>query len=126
MVHYQLQGTKGSYISPRHDFEDPLVWLQDLSKTEKNGQAPHTWDSLWKWGSRYEHPLWHKYLEIAQSAGHGGGDFFVLMDFADAIQKGTKPYVDVYDAAEWSCIVPLSKQSVKSKGKPVAIPNFRK
>lgn len=126
MVHYHLQGSKASYLSPRHEFEEPLIWLEGLSKTEKNGQAGHTWDTLWKYSCRYEHPLWNKYLEIAQTSGHGGGDFFVLMDFADAVRGKKKPYVDVYDAVEWSCIVPLSEESIRRGGKPVEIPDFRK
>lgn len=31
---------------------------------------------------------------------------------------------DVYDAAEWSCIVELSEKSVLNKSLPVEIPDF--
>lgn len=124
MVHYHLQGTSASYLSPRHDHEDPILWLENLSPTNAQGQAKD-WETLWKYSCRYEHPEWQKNLEIAQVSGHGGGDFFVLKEFSDAIHYKRKPFVDVYDAVEWSCIVPLSEESIRKGGAPIPIPNFR-
>jgi hypothetical protein len=34
--------------------------------------------------------------------------------------------VDVYDAATWSSVFPLSQESVARGGQPVAVPDFRK
>jgi hypothetical protein len=31
---------------------------------------------------------------------------------------------DVYDAAEWSCLVELTEKSVQNNGAPVEIPDF--
>ena len=58
--------------------------------------------------------------------GHGGGDFFVLEDFVDSILQRKDPPIDVYDAITWSCIVPLSIESVKKGNIPVEIPDFQK
>lgn len=41
-----------------------------------------------------------------------------------ALQKGEALDMDVYDAAEWSCITQLSQQSATQGGVPVEIPDF--
>ena len=38
--------------------------------------------------------------------------------------KGTPTIDGVYDAAEWSCLVELSRQSAQSGSIPVRIPDF--
>lgn len=129
MTHYGLQGTMGAYVSPRHDGEDPLVWLDGRSpgKSEGlNGQTSAKWEPLWTHAAEFEHPLWRKWNEEAKQAGHGGGDFFVLDEFAGAILEKRRPAIDVYDAVLWSSVFPLSMQSAAEQGKPVPFPDFRK
>ena len=41
-----------------------------------------------------------------------------------ALQTGTPPDMDVYDAATWSCITELSEQSVAEKSRPMDFPDF--
>jgi len=38
--------------------------------------------------------------------------------------RGVQPPMDVYDAAAWSVLSPLSEQSVAQGGHPLSIPNF--
>lgn len=123
MVHYQLQGTKASYLSGRHDGEDPLVWVEGVSARNADGTADK-WDSLYQHSYRYEHPLWAEHMADARRLGHGGGDFFVLREFVDAIQTRRRPFIDIYDAVAWSSIVPVSIESVRKGGIPVEIPLF--
>ena len=40
------------------------------------------------------------------------------------LRAGERPDIDVYDAAAWSVIVPLSEESVANKSKPMDIPDF--
>ncbi len=127
MVHYVLQGTQASYISGRrhHEREDHLLWIEGRSPgSSPRGDAE--WESLWDYSDEYEHPYWRELGAVAEQAGHGGGDFFVLKDFLDAIETGIRPPIDVYDAVTWSSIVPLSAQSVARNGAPVEIPNFKR
>jgi hypothetical protein len=63
---------------------------------------------------------------VAREAGHGGGDFFVVEDFVRAVRTGKPPAVDVYDAVTWSSVFPLSQESVRRGGQPIAIPEFRR
>lgn len=129
MTHYGLQGTKGAYVSARHDGEEPLVWLDGRSPGKSEGLVGQTsakWESLWTHAAEFEHPLWRKWNEEAKQAGHGGGDFFVLDEFAGAILDKRRPAIDVYDAVLWSSVFPLSVQSVAEQGRPVPFPDFRK
>ncbi len=124
MTHYVLQGTHGAYVAARHAGEDPLVWLAGHSPGTSPPDA--TWESLWRYAPEYEHPRWRVRGEEAARSGHGGGDFFVIEDFVDAIRQGTPPPIDVYDAVTWSAIYPLSIESVRRGNVPVAIPDFRR
>ena len=123
MVHYQLQGTKASYLSGRHDGEDGLIWLEGYCAENEDGTAAK-WDNLYKHSYKFEHPLWADNMKNAVHFGHGGGDFFVLKEFAQAIREKRAPFIDIYDAATWSSIVPVSIESVKKSGAPVEVPIF--
>jgi predicted dehydrogenase len=122
MTHYVLQGVHGGYVSARHEHEDPLIWIDGRSPGKSPGDA--AWEPLWNYSAQYEHPRWQQWRAQAEKAGHGGGDFFVLEDFINAIQRGTRPPIDVYDAVTWSSIMPLSDQSVARGNVPVEIPDF--
>jgi hypothetical protein len=85
---------------------------------------PHRWDEAGPWLERYEHPLWEKYGEYASGSGHGGMDFFVLHAFVESAKRGIAPPIDVYDAAAWSAVTPLSEVSIAEKGAPQFFPDF--
>jgi hypothetical protein len=85
---------------------------------------PHRWESFELYQERYDHPLWKRYSSDAEGAGHGGMDFFVLHAFVEAVKRGEPTPLDVYDAAAWSVIGPLSERSIALGNHPVAIPDF--
>ena len=125
MTHYVLQGARAAYISARrhHKREDHLIWIDGKSAGESpTGEAE--WQSLWTWRDEYDHPYWREWGKVAEDAGHGGGDFFVLKDFFEAVLNGTRPAIDVYDAVSWSSVFPLSALSVARGSVPVEIPDF--
>jgi predicted dehydrogenase len=140
MAQHSLQGTNGAYISGRFDGEDPLVWLDGVSPgvspanfgyndkarpagLETGGRAE--WQPLWDLSEKYEHPYWKSLGEEAIRAGHGGGDYFVMYDFARACAGEIEPPIDVYDAVTWSSIFPISLENVKRNGEPLDIPYFK-
>jgi predicted dehydrogenase len=122
MTHYVLQGTTAAYLAPRHGKEDPLIWIE--GRSSDSGKGNPQWEPLWTYAAEFEHPYWRDWRSRAEGAGHGGGDFFVLLDFLRAIKEGTRPAVDVYDAVTWSSIIPLSAQSIAGGSIPVAVPDF--
>ena len=140
MALHTLQGTRGAYMSGRFDGEQPLVWVDGVSTgvspanfgykgmARPSGQSTEThpeWQPLWDLSDKYEHPYWKELGEEAIQAGHGGGDYFVMYDFARAVAGEIDPPIDVYDAVTWSSIFPISIENVKRNGEPLDIPDFR-
>ena len=88
------------------------------------GHSPaHQWDTLDKW-SEYEHPLWQNANDRAAGVGHGGMDYLENHRLIHCLRKGIPTDMDVYDAATWSAVGPLSEQSVTNRSRPIDIPDF--
>ena len=62
----------------------------------------------------------------ATKAGHGGGDFFVLYHFADAIRKNEPPFLDVYRGVAMSIVGPLAYRSALNDSETIDVPDLRK
>jgi hypothetical protein len=74
---------------------------------------------------RFTTPLVKHIGEIAKKVGgHGGMDFIMDWRLIDCLRNGLPLDQDVYDAAVWSVISPLSEQSVAKKGKTADVPDF--
>lgn len=56
--------------------------------------------------------------------GHGGMDFVMDWRLIDCLRNGLPLDQDVYDAALWSAITPLSEYSVANRSNSVDIPDF--
>ena len=110
---FRVQGSEG-------------LWEVDGNRIYIEGKAknPHEWDDASEWLEKYDHPLWQKYGELATGAGHGGMDFFVLNAFVESAKLNIAPPLDVYDAAAWSAITPLSEVSIENNGEPQNFPDF--
>lgn len=59
-----------------------------------------------------------------QIGGHGGMDFVMDWRLVDCLRNGLALDMDVYDAASWSSIIPLSIWSVANRSNSVDIPDF--
>lgn len=63
--------------------------------------------------------------EIAKNiGGHGGMDFMMDWRLIDSLRNGLPLDQDVYDAALWSSIGPLSEWSVSNRSNSIDIPDF--
>jgi len=63
--------------------------------------------------------------ELAKKVGgHGGMDFMMDWRLIDSLRNGLPLDHDVYDAALWSSIAPLSEKSVASRSNSVDMPDF--
>jgi hypothetical protein len=110
---FRVQGTEG-------------LWM-DVNKgiyIEGKSAKGHQWDDQKEWLEKYDHPLWKKYGSDAQGAGHGGMDFFVVHSFIESAKRKVPTPMDVYDAAAWSAITPLSEQSIELGNQTVEFPDF--
>ncbi len=68
--------------------------------------------------------MWRNITEEELQLGHGGMDYLEFKAFFKAIINGEEMPIDVYDAAAWMAITPLSEQSIAHGGTPQAIPDF--
>lgn len=75
--------------------------------------------------NKYTPPIVKHVGEIAKKiGGHGGMDFIMDWRLIDCLRNGLPLDQDVYDAALWSVISPLSEMSVANKSRTVDIPDF--
>ena len=110
---FRVQGTEG-------------LWM-DLNKSiyiENKSDKPHQWDAAKSWLDKYDHPLWVRWSKDTEGAGHGGMDFFVVHSFIESIKRKVSTPMDVYDAAAWSAITPLSEKSIELGHETIEFPDF--
>lgn len=109
---FRVQGTRG-------------LWM-DVNKSihiEGNSEA-HRWESQDAYMKEYDHDLWSKHEEKSRGAGHGGMDYFLINSFVEHCKTHAEPPFDVYDAASWRAITPLSEKSIAAGGVPQMFPDF--
>ena len=109
---FRVQGTKGIWMDVNNG-----IHLEGITK-------PHRWDIAQPLLDQYDHPLWKRYGNDTKGAGHGGMDFFVINAFIESVKRKIATPMDVYDAASWSAITPLSEQSIQLGNQTVDFPDF--
>ena len=73
----------------------------------------------------YKHPILADIEEKAKEVGgHGGMDFVMDYRLIYCLTHGLPLDQDVYDAAEWSSIIEISKLLVENQSVPIQIPDF--
>ncbi len=108
-----LTGTKGSvlkYPSPgRISLGDKWLSDEEMKKAEV----------------QYMPEIEKRIGEMAKKVGgHGGMDFLMTWRLIDCLRNGLPMDIDVYDAASWSVVTPLSQWSIANGSKPIDIPDF--
>ena len=116
---FTVRGTQGMYM------EDNNSIYFDSDFTEADHWCwSKQWNNAERYLEKYEHPVWEKYLKEGLRGGHGGMDGLVYDAFIEAVRNGTPCPIDVYDAAAWMAITPLSEISIAKGGAPVDFPDF--
>lgn len=111
---FRVQGTNGIWMNLNNG-----IYIEGVSKYDHE-----RWDDAAEWFHKYEHPLWKKWGNEATRTGHDGIDFFVLHAFIEAAKRKEPTPMDVYDAAAWSVITPLSESSIALGNKTIDFPDF--
>ena len=115
---YSLQGTGGIWSG---DYLRKSIYIDGQSPQLDKWESGEAYDAFMK---KYDHPLWKKHEEDAVDGGHGGIDYFMVKEFVECVMNNHAPSIDVYDAAAWSSIVPLSEESIARGSQPVSFPDF--
>lgn len=135
-----VQGTRGMV----RGYPDVRVCLEK----NVNVDHRHTFETGNQYINQYEHPLWDgrmdRMKELAKSKKPYGqigknavwnyspakeiknGDYFEDSRLIEALQNGVAPDYDVYDAASWSSVAPLSENSVANRSQAIDFPDFTK
>lgn len=110
---FRVQGTDG-------------IWMDVNQSIYIEGKSPkkHQWEDAKTWLDKYDHPLWKRWANDSENAGHGGMDFFVLHSFIESIKRKQPFPIDVYDSVTWSAITPLSEKSIELGNETVEFPDF--
>lgn len=117
----RLQGTKGVF----HGLMN-RIFIEGLNNHDEGEEwrDHHEWDGTEEYRRAYDSRLWREVGERATVGHHGGMDFMTIYRFVKNLQEGRPPDIDVYDAAAWSVISPLSERSVANRSAAVDFPDF--
>jgi hypothetical protein len=134
-----VRTVKGRSIMIQHDVTSPRPYsrIHLVSGTKGIAQkwpspariaTGHEWlkeEEVKKLEEQYTPEIVKRVGEMAkQVGGHGGMDFMMDWRLIDCLRNGLPLDQDVYDAALWSSIAPLSIQSVANRSSSVDVPDF--
>ena len=119
MTNYTLQGTKGAYESARRPGEGNWVWLADYCVD------PNQWVPLSQFEDEFLPALWRNPPPEALNAGHGGGDYFEVMDFVAAVLGQAPPPIDIHTALDMTVPGLVSQESIRRGGEWMVVEDSR-
>ena len=114
---FTLHGNEGIWDG---QYEGKRIYIEGRSP-EHQWETGEAYDQYMK---KYDHKIWREEAAKAEGAGHGGIDYFTIKAYLDSVRNETQPPIDVYDAAAWSALTPLSEASVAADGAPQYFPDF--
>ena len=109
-----VSGTKGAASK----YPEPAR----IAINHNNWVSPEEYKAL---EEKYNPDIVKKMGEIAKKiGGHGGMDFIMDWRLITNLRNGFPVDMDVYDAALWSAIFPLSEISTANRSKSIDVPDF--
>jgi hypothetical protein len=129
----------GKTLMVQHDVSSPRPYSRIHLVSGTKGAAQkypgperialgHSWmkpEELKGMYDKYTPPIVRHIGDIAKNVGgHGGMDFIMDWRLIDCLRNGLPLDQDVYDAASWSSIMPLSEASVINRSKSIDVPDF--
>ena len=128
MTNYSLQGTRGCYESARSAGERGKVWLADLCASKDvwlDLADPSDRPSGQSLEAEYLPEMWRHPPEAALHAGHGGGDYFQVLDFVRSIVDGTPCPIGIHEAMDMTLPGLISQASIAAAGVWMEVPDSR-
>jgi len=129
----------GKTLMVQHDVSSPRPYSRIHLVSGTKGAAQkypgperialgHSWmkpEELKGMYDKYTPPIVRHIGDIAKNVGgHGGMDFIMDWRLIDCLRNGLPLDQDVYDAASWSSIMPLSEASAINRSKTIDVPDF--
>ncbi|KPL10387.1 MAG: acetylgalactosaminidase, partial [Bacteroides sp. SM23_62] len=134
-----IRTVKGKTLMIQHDVTSPRPYSRIHLVSGTKGVASkypgppristgHEWISAEEFKSieeAYQPKIVARVGELAKEVGgHGGMDFIMDWRTIDCLRNGLALDQDVYDAALWSSIAPLSEWSVANRSNSIDVPDF--
>jgi hypothetical protein len=136
-----IRTTRGRTIMVQHDATDPSpeTFIHGIYGTQGAAlgypEPPRLAVGDQRWASpeefkelqdRYTPQISRKLADSAAQlkSSEGGTDLLESWRLIDCLRNGLPLDMDVYDAAAWSCIVPLSQWSVLHRSNSIDVPDF--
>ncbi len=111
---YLVSGTNGTaqkWPGPARIARDHTGWLSQGAMREIEEE--------------YTPEITRRVGDLAREVGgHGGMDTIMDWRLVDCLRNGLPLDIDVYDAALWSAIAPLSEESLANRSRSVDVPDF--
>jgi len=110
-----IYGTRGAALfdpgPPRFSKGDHRWYRKDSEEYERLYQT-------------YTPEILHRLRKDSGGHGHGGSDLRMDWHIIDCLRNGLPMPQDVYDAAAWSAVVPLTSWSAQNRSNSIDIPDF--
>jgi predicted dehydrogenase len=134
-----IRTVKGRTIMIQHDVTSarPYSRIHLISGTKGIAQKyplpgrialGHSWmteEEIKALSDEYTPEIVKRVGEMAKKVGgHGGMDFMMDWRLIDCLRNGLPLDQDVYDAALWSVITPLSQWSIENRSNSIDVPDF--
>lgn len=134
-----IRTVKGKTIMLQHDVTSPRPYsrIHLISGTKGVAQKwpdpqrialGESWagkEEMKQYQEKYTPEIVKRIGDLAkQIGGHGGMDFMMDWRLVDCLRNGLPLDQDVYDAALWSVVFPLSGKSVAKKSRSIDVPDF--
>ncbi|MEX2511910.1 MAG: Gfo/Idh/MocA family oxidoreductase [Cyclobacteriaceae bacterium] len=135
-----IKTNKGRTIMLQHDVSSPRVYsrIHLLSGTKgaamkyplpgRVSTGHEDWfseEEMKALEEKYQPEIVNRIGELAKKVGgHGGMDFLMDWRLIDCLRNGLPLDQDVYDAALWSSVFPLSEWSVANRSNSIDVPDF--
>ena len=134
-----LKCANGETVILTHSCNNPIPYSRDFIVQGTNGIWQAEWKSIYiegkspvehqyepdsSWITKYDHKYWRQEGDKAAGAGHGGIDYFELVEFFDAVKNKKAPPINVYDGATWGAVSALSEMSIARGNNSVDFPDF--
>ena len=110
-----IYGTKGAALFD----PDPPRFSKGDHGWYRKGSAEY--EQLYE---AYAPAIHHELTAHSEGHGHGGSDMRMDWHLIDCLRNGLPVPQDVYDAAAWSSVVPLTQWSVLNDSNSIKVPDF--
>jgi predicted dehydrogenase len=114
----RVQGSQGCYYA-----QMDKIFVDGRSNRNEGPNWLHNpeFEDMRPYRAEYEHRLWKTQGE---KAGSAGAEYMAVYRLVKNLRENRPLDVDVYDAATWSVIAPLTEKSVAGRNRSVDVPDF--